>query len=85
MKNEMILRQMALNTNLLGEDLKASILAGNMPPIEEIVMALLIGAMDAHAVTVGDPASSWNDKRLARMALTSVCLAAMAIVRQGER
>ena len=79
-----ILDQLARNTGLLPEDLSAAILAGNTPPIEEIVMALVIGAMDAHAVVVGSQESSWNEKRLARMALTVAFLAAMAILGQGE-
>jgi hypothetical protein len=82
MKN--ILGQMARNTDLLPEDMAAAILAGNMPLLEELVMALVIGCMDAHAVIVGDPKSSWNDKRLARMALAVAFLAAIAILDQGE-
>lgn len=77
MKN--IVKQCALNTNLLPEDMASAIRAGNMPPIEEIVMALVIGAIDAHAVTVADPKATWIEKRAARMALASVCLAAMAL------
>jgi hypothetical protein len=65
--------------------MSASILAGNMPPLEEIVMALVIGATDAHAVTVGDQKSSWNEKRLARMALAVAFLSAMAAVAEGEK
>ena len=80
-----ILNQLARNTKLLPEDLSAAILAGNTPPVEEIVMALVIGAMDAHAVVVGDPKSSWNEKRLARMTLAVAFLAAMAVVGEGEQ
>jgi hypothetical protein len=36
--------------------------------------------MDAHAVTVGDPQSTWSEKRLTRMALAVAFLAAMAIL-----
>ena len=80
-----ILVQAARNSTLLPEDLSAAILAGNTPPVEEIVMALVIGAMDAHAVVVGDPKSSWNEKRLARMTLAVAFLAAMAVVGEGEQ
>ena len=45
-----ILDQLARNTGLLPDDLATAILAGEMPPVEEIAMALVIGAMDAHAV-----------------------------------
>ena len=83
MKN--ILGQMARNTDLLPEDMAAAILAGNMPPGEDIVMALIIGCMDAHAVIVGDPESSWPEKRAARLALVVACLSAMAVVgKTGE-
>ena len=76
-----ILDQLARSSGLLvPDDLAKSILAGNPPPIEEIVMALVIGAMDAHAVTVGDPQSTWSEKRLTRMALAVAFLAAMAIL-----
>jgi hypothetical protein len=75
-----ILDQLARNTGLLPDELATAILAGDMPPVEEIAMALVIGAMDAHAVTVGDPQSTWSEKRLTRMALAVAFLAAMAIL-----
>jgi hypothetical protein len=78
-----ILDQLARSGLLLPDD-SAAILAGNTPPVEEIVMALVIGAMDAHAVIVGDPESSWNEKRLARMALAVAFLSAMAVVGEGQ-
>ena len=84
MKTEMILRQMARNTNLLTKDLSAEILAGNMPPIEEIVMAVLIAGMDAYKVIVGSQESSWNEKRQARLALAGEFLSAMAVVKSTE-
>ena len=80
-----LLSQLARNTNLLPETLTATILAGNTPPAEEIVVALIIGCMDAHAVIVGDPKSSWNEKRSARMTLAVAFLAAMAVLGQGDK
>ena len=80
-----ILDQLAYNTGLLPDDLATAILAGDMPPVKEILMALVIGAMDAQAVIVGDPKSSWNEKRLARMALAVAFLSAMAVVGDAER
>ena len=80
-----ILDQLARNTGLLPDELATAILAGNMPPVEEIAMALVIGAMDAHAVVVGSVESSWNEKRLARMALAVAFLSAMAVAgKTGE-
>jgi hypothetical protein len=55
-------------------------LAGNTPPLDEIVMALVIGAMDAEAVVRADPKSSWNERRIARQCLAVAFLSAMAIV-----
>jgi len=78
MKND-IYTQLA-HSSLLPDDLAAAILAGNTPPIEELVFHIVIGAMDAHAVVLGDPHSTWNEKRLARMALAVAFLGAMAIM-----
>jgi hypothetical protein len=63
----------------------AAILAGNTPPIEDLVLHLVIGALDAHAVVRGDPQSTWNEKRLAHMALAVAFLGAMAVVADEER
>jgi hypothetical protein len=75
----------AAHTTLLPADLSSAILAGNAPPIEEIVLALVIAGMDAHAVIAGDPKSSWNEKRMARMALAVGFLSALAVLgKTGE-
>ncbi len=79
-----ILDQLARNTGLLPEDLSAAILAGNPPPIEEIVMNLMIGAMDAYVVIFNDAKTSWNEKRLARMALTVAFLVWVALLGRVE-
>jgi hypothetical protein len=79
MKN--ILDQLARNTGLLPEPLSAAILAGNTPPAEEIVMAVLIGCMDAYFVLDRD--TSLNERCIARMALAVAFLAAMTVL--GER
>ena len=57
MKTE-ILDQLARNTRLLPKEMAEAILAGAAPPIEKIVMHLLIAVQDAHAVVVGDPESN---------------------------
>src|ERR1017187_9314050 len=80
-----ILDQLARNTKLLPDDLATAILAGDMPPVEEIVMALVIGAMDAQAVVVGSAESSWNEKQLARMALAVAFLSAMAVLGEAAK
>jgi hypothetical protein len=76
MKND-IYAQLA-HSSLLPDDMAAAILAGNTPPIEDVVLHLVIGALDAHAVVLGDPQSTWNEKRLARMALAVAFLGATA-------
>ena len=78
-----ILVQLAHST-LLPDDLAKPILAGNTPPTEEIVMALVIGAMDAEALVRADSKSSWNERRIARQCLAVAFLSAMAILSQGE-
>ena len=78
MKND-IYTQLAHST-LLPDDVAAAIRAGHTPPIEDVVLHLVIGALDAHAVVLGDPHSTWNEKRLARMALAVAFLGAMAIM-----
>ena len=76
MKND-IYAQLA-HSSLLPDDMAAAILAGNTPPIEDVVLHLVIGALDAHSVTVGDPQSSKNERRIARMALAVAFLSAIA-------
>jgi hypothetical protein len=66
-KNE-IYGQLA-RTNLLPESQSSELLAGNVPPIEDIIMPLLIGAMDCEAMIGCDPTSTWNERRLARLCL----------------
>jgi len=73
-----IFDQLARNTTLLPDDLSAQILSGIVPPLEEIVTALLIGAMDAEAVIRCDPTSTWNEKRIARQCLAVAFLGAIA-------
>jgi hypothetical protein len=78
MKNP-IYTQLAHST-LLPDDVAAAILAGHTPSIEDVVLHLVIGALDADAVVLGDPHSTWNEKRLARKALAVAFLGAMATV-----
>jgi len=77
--NMKVLDQLA-RSGLLMDDLAKPILAGDTSPVEEIVMSVIICCMDAHAVLTGDPQSTWNEKRLARMALAGAFLAAMAVL-----
>ena len=80
-----ILGQLARNTGLLPEDLSAAILAGSTPPVETIVLALVIGCMDAEGVVRADPKSSWNERRIARQCLAVAFLSALVLGKDGER
>jgi hypothetical protein len=75
-----LLQQLALNSTLLPEDMAAAIVAGDTPPNEEIVLAVIIGCMDAHAVVVGDPQSSKQERCIAHSVLAASFLSAMAIL-----
>ena len=77
-----ILDQLAYNTGLLSDDLATAILAGNTPPVEEIVRAVLIGCMDAYYVLDRD--TSLNERCIARMTLAVAFLSAMAVVGDAQ-
>ena len=70
-------------SGLLLPDVAAAILAGNIPPLEEIVLALVIGALDAHAVVAGDPRSSTAECRIARLVLAAAFLSALATLAEA--
>ena len=76
-----ILGQLA-RTNLLPADVATAILAGDAPPLEEVLMAILIAVQDAHAVTLNHQNSSPGERRIARMVLAVAFLSAM--VAAGE-
>ena len=64
-------------TNLLPESQSSEILAGNVPPLEDIIMPLLIGTMDCEALTAADSNSTWTERRLARQCLILAFLLAI--------
>src|ERR1700730_4626985 len=66
-------------TGLLPTDLADEILAGKLPPTSEVTLHLVIAAMDAHAMTDGDPKSSWTERRISRQNLGLTFLMAIAI------
>ena len=80
LKNE-IYGQLA-RTNLLPESQSSELLAGNVPPIEDIVMPLLIGAMDCEAMIGCDSKSTWNERRLARQCLILAFLLAIVAAKE---
>ena len=80
LKNE-ILGQIA-RTNLLPESQSAEILAGNVLPLEDIIMPLLIGALDCEAMISCDPHSTWNERRLARLCLILAFLLPIVVAKE---
>ena len=66
-------------TNILPKDMAARIFSGDPPPLSEIVMHLVYTGVDADALTYADPTSTWNEKRIARQALTIAFLQAILI------
>jgi hypothetical protein len=80
-----ILIQLARNSTLLPGDQATAIFAGSTPPIEDIVMALVIGSLDCEATVRNDPASTWNERRIARQCLAVAFLSALAVLGKAER
>lgn len=78
-----ILNQLARST-LLPKEMAASILAGSAPPLEDVVNALLVGALDAEAVIRADTRSTWNEKRIARQALIVAFLSALVMAHESQ-
>jgi hypothetical protein len=76
--NKNILGQLA-QTTLLPEEMSAAILVGgdHAPSVEDIVMALVVGARDCEAMTRNDLKASWNERRIARQVLTVAFLSAL--------
>ena len=64
-------------SGLLPTELAGEILAGRMPPKSEVTLHLVIAAMDAHAMTDGDPKSSWTERQISRQILGRTFLLAM--------
>jgi hypothetical protein len=76
-----VLDQLARST-LLPDEMSAAILAGNVPPKEDIVQQVLTGVMDAEAVVRADDKSTWNERRIARLCLGIAFLSAVLTSRE---
>ena len=73
-----IFDQLARSGLLFDDDMVASILGGNLPPLEKIILELVISCMDAEATVRNDVISTWNEKRIARACLAIGFLTAIA-------
>jgi len=65
------------HSGLLPKPQSLELLAGNAPQIEEIIIPLLIGALDCEALTAYDSQSTWTERRLARQCLILAFLLAI--------
>jgi hypothetical protein len=79
--NNDVLKQLA-HTNLLSPSMSTAILAGNTPPLAEIINSLVTAAWDAEAMTSCDPKSTWNERRIARACLSVAFLTAISCTRE---
>ena len=67
------------HSKLLPLSESTAILSGSTPPMSDLIYHLLIGSMDAEAMTSGDPKSTWNERRIARQLLGLTFLAALLL------
>lgn len=77
-----ILDQLARSGLLYDDDMTASIFAGKVPPMEELVLPLT--CIDAEITVRNDPTSTWNHRRIARQGLALAFLAAIACTKEQE-
>jgi hypothetical protein len=80
-----ILSQLARNTGLLPENLSAAIMTGDPPPLEEIVLHLVIAASDGCAVVLGAAESSKPERCVAHLGLAAAFLGALAVLGDAEK
>lgn len=71
--------ELLARSTLLPPYISQPILAGNPPPLPEVVDALLIHALDCDATVAGDSKSTMNERRIARAVATVAFVAALAI------
>jgi len=79
-----ILDQLARSTLLWDDEMVAAIFAGNIPPLEDIILHVCIGVMDCELFVRNDKTSTWNEKRIARQCLAIAFLSAIACLKEQE-
>lgn len=72
------LNQLA-HSKLLPSSESAAILLGTTPPLADLIQHLVIGSMDAEALTAGDNTSTWTQRRMSRQLLALTFLAALVL------
>lgn len=75
-----ILDQLA-RTNLLPKAESTAILAGRSPSVLDLIPHLVIGSMDAEALTSGDKTATWTQRRNARQLLGLTFMTALLLER----
>ena len=73
-----------VRTGLLPDDLATAILTDQTPPIEDIVLHLVITSWDAYAVVLGATESSKTERCIAHLVLAAAFLSAMAALGNAE-
>ena len=71
-----VLGQMS-RTTLLPTESSSAILAGHPPPISDLIVHIVIAAMDADAMTANDRSATWTQRRLSRQLLGLTFLVAL--------
>jgi len=79
-----ILDQLARSGLLYDDAMVTAIFAGDPPPMEDIVLALVIGSLDCEATVRGDATSTLNHRRIARACLIISFLGAIACLKHPE-
>ncbi len=77
--NRKVLRQIALDSTLLPEELRDKILTGVTPSFSEMALNLTNLALDCELATASDPKASWTERRSAKIGAAAVFLLALAV------
>jgi hypothetical protein len=71
-------------TGLLPGELSTRVLAGRLPPLEELALPLVICSMDAEALIAADKYATLNERRIARQLLAVSFLAGLLLQGTGS-
>lgn len=66
-------------TSLLPESASAAIFSGKNPPLSDLIPHLVVGSMDADALTACDKNSTWTERRISRQLLGLTFLTAFLL------
>ena len=66
-------------TNLLPTSDSEAILSGQTPPLSDLIQHLVVGSMDAEAVTADEKTATWTQRRIARQLLGLTFMTALLL------